>query len=91
MPVQVERTEKQVQVKFESGVLVQSPLPIAWHAAGGSWHWLIERVMPRRDQLGSLEELLGRKVPEPIFARLVTLNDLMSCVDRVVTCVLGRG
>ena len=70
---------------------VQSPLPIPWHAARGSWHRLVERVVPGRDQLGTVEVLLGRVVPEPIFVRLVTLDDRVRRVGRVMTCVLGWG
>ena len=57
----------------------------------GSWHWLIERVVQGRDQLGAVEVLLGRVVPEPIFLRFVTLDDRVPCVGRMVTCMLGWG
>jgi hypothetical protein len=56
-----------------------------------SWHWLIERVVPWRDQLRAVQELFGRVVPEPVFVRLVTLDDRVPCVGRMVTCVLGWG
>jgi len=75
--------------QFRVALSVQSPLPISWHPARGSWHWLVERVVLGRDQLGAVEVLLRRVVPEPILVRLVTPDNRGRFVGRMVTCVLG--
>ena len=70
---------------------MQSSLPIPRHAACRSWHWLVERVVPWRDQLGTVEVQLGRVVKEPVFVGLVALDDRVPCLGRMVACVLGWG
>lgn len=54
---------------------MQLIFPVAGDATGWSGHGLLERVMVRRSQDGSLEILLRHVVPEPVLARLVTLDD----------------
>ncbi len=71
--------------------LVEMPLPVAWHATFRSRHRLIERVVSGRGQLRAVEVLLCRVVPEPVLARLVTLNDGVRFAGGMVTCVLRRG
>ena len=72
-----------------SSALIQMPLPVRWHATGRSGDGLVERVMARRSQGGTLEVFLGRVVPEPILAWLEALDDWMPRIDGVVTRVLG--
>jgi hypothetical protein len=54
---------------------MQLIFPVAGDATGWSGHGLLERVMVRRSQDGSLEILLLHVVPEPVLARLVALDD----------------
>ena len=57
---------------------MELPLPTRRHAAGRSWHWLVERVVMRRSEDGALQELFGRVIPEPVLAGLEALDDRMA-------------
>src|SRR5438552_10908746 len=46
--------------------------------------------MAERSQLRPIQEVLGRVVPEPVLAGLVTLDDFVAGIGRMATCVLGR-
>ena len=67
---------------------VQSCRPVPGHAARGSWHRLVERMVAGRGKLGTVPELLRRVIPEPLLARLIALDDRMPCVSGMVACVL---
>src|SRR6187401_2386757 len=66
------------------------PLPVRWHAASRSGHGLVERVVMWWSEDGTLEELLGRVVPEPVLARLEALDDRMAFSRGMPTRVLRR-
>src|SRR2546430_6466552 len=69
---------------------VELLLPPSGDAVAGPGHWLLKRVMAGRSQLWPIQEVLGRVVPEPVLAGLVTLDDRVAGIGRMVTCVLGR-
>jgi len=69
---------------------VELLLPPSGDAVAGPGHWLLKRVMAGRSQLRPIQEVLGRVVPEPVLAGLVTLDDRVAGIGRMATCVLGR-
>src|SRR5437879_2820591 len=79
------------RISRSSSISVQVSLPIPWHAASRSRHGLVGRVVPGCDQLGTVEVLLRRVVPEPVLARLVALDDRVPGVSGMVAGVLRRG
>src|SRR5436190_12156300 len=77
--------------RLPAATSVQQSLPAWGDPAGGARHGLLQRVVPRRDQLRTLEKLLGRVVPEPILAGLEALGDGMAGSGGVAACMLrGR-
>src|SRR5664280_2429103 len=70
---------------------VQVALPVSGHAPGRSGHRLVDRVVLRRSQDGTVGVLLRGVVPEPVLVRLVAADHGMPGVGRVVARVLrGR-
>ena len=65
-------------------------LPISRYVSLRSWDRLVERMVVRRSQLGSLDELVRLVVPKPVLLRLETLDGRMPSLGRVMTRVLGR-
>src|SRR5258707_6968746 len=65
-------------------------LPVRWHAPGRSGHGLVERVVVRRSENGTLEELLGRVIPEPVLAGLEALDDRVAFSAGMPTRMLRR-
>lgn len=63
--------------------------PVRRHAAGRAGHRLIQGVVMRRRQLGSIRELIGPVVVEPVLAGLETLNDRVTRAPGMVAGVLG--
>ena len=70
---------------------VEVSLPIPRHASRWARHGLVGRVVPGCDQLGAVEVLLRRVVPEPFLAWLVALDDRVLRVGGMVARVLGWG
>jgi hypothetical protein len=68
---------------------MQLVFPVSGHATGWSGHGLVDRVMVRRSQDGTLEVLLRRVVPEPVLARLVALDDRVLLGSGMVARMLG--
>jgi hypothetical protein len=67
---------------------VQLPLPVRRHSAGWPGYGLVERMVMRRSEDGTLEELLGRVIPEPVLAGLEALGDRMVVRGGVSTRML---
>ena len=53
---------------------MQLTLPARGNTAGWSGHGLVERMMVRRSQVGTLEVLVGRVIPEPVLTGFVALD-----------------
>lgn len=70
---------------------VQVSLPIPWNAAARSGRWLIEGVLVRGGQDGSVAEVLRREVPEPLFSGLEALDHLVPGDSGVLGGMLRRG
>ncbi len=69
---------------------MQVSLPVRWDAAGRSRHRLVERVVAWRREDGTLQELFGRVIPEPVLAGLKALGDRVSFSGGMATRVLRR-
>jgi len=70
---------------------VKVPLPIWRHTALWTGHRLVEWVIGRRGQRGTVGILVGRVVPEPVLSGLEALHDGMLAGVRVLAGVLRRG
>jgi hypothetical protein len=69
---------------------VQLALPVRRDAAGWSWHRLVERVVMRRCEDGTLEELFLHVIPEPILAGFEALGDRMALSGGMSAGMLRR-
>jgi hypothetical protein len=69
---------------------MQLALPVAGHSTGRPGDRLVDWVMAWPRQGRTVQDLFPRVVPEPVLARLVTLDDGVPHRGRMVARVLGR-
>lgn len=75
-------------LRFEDSV--EEALPVGRHSIRWSWRWLVERVMLGRSQGGTLVEVTGCVVKEPLLVRFVASNHRMIGMLRVGSGMLTR-
>src|ERR1700722_2141066 len=76
--------------RLSGGASVEVALPVGRHPAGRARGGLAERMVLGRGQRRPVVVLLGRIVPEPVFARLEAPDDGMAVLLGVVAGVLAR-
>src|SRR6516165_7538473 len=70
---------------------IQMPFPVRGHGADGSWDRLVNGVAGRVGGVGSVSELVGAVVVEPVLFGLEALDDRMPGLLVMRACVLARG
>jgi hypothetical protein len=68
---------------------MQVLLPVVRHTVGWSGHGLVERMVMRRDEFGTVDVIVRGIVVEPVFARLEAVDHRVACARSVLPGVLG--
>jgi hypothetical protein len=69
---------------------VEVILPVCGDGVGRAGNRLVERMVLRRSELGSLHVVIGRIVVEPVLVRLEGADDWVTGRRSMMTGVLGR-